>query len=144
MKKIDYTIAGSGKRRTITPLTDRARVRTPESLEFENVESAKEFLKASQAEGYKFAGANLIDPEQKLIRNRYFFMIGNRGQVTLFGEDWGPFDTVWEVGDVMPDQVKNTGTEGIVEKIVTGDVARNTIGCDVAFILRLRDIRKLN
>ncbi len=37
------------------------------------------FLKESQAEGYRFSGAELVDPEQKLVKNRYF-VIGGDGQ----------------------------------------------------------------
>ncbi len=140
---MDYTVSGRGKSRTIAALTDRAKRRTPEPLEFDNLADAKEFLKASQAEGFRFAGAELIDRDQRLVKNRYF-TVGDGGQLTACGQDWGPLDTVWEVGDVMPGQARNTGIEMIVEKIVKGDFARERMGCDIAFILRPRNISGLN
>ena len=97
MKKMDYTIGFQGGRPgptwTATALTERAKVRTPEPIAFENRPTALKFLKASQAEGYRFAGASSIDPEQRLVKNRYF-VIGVNGELILSGEDNGPRDTV--------------------------------------------------
>jgi hypothetical protein len=143
MKRMDYTISGHGRQRTITPLSNRAKERTPAPVEFGELTEAKLFLKTTQAEGFRFAGANLIDPEQKQVKNRYY-VIGDDGQLTAVGDDWGPLDTVWEEGDVMPGQSRNTGTEAVIEKIVKGDSARKMMGCDLAFLLRLRSIAGLN
>jgi hypothetical protein len=44
----------------------------------------------------------------------------------------------------MPGQSRNTGTEAVIEKIVKGDSARKMMGCDLAFLLRLRSIAGLN
>jgi hypothetical protein len=38
------------------------------------------FLKNSQAKGYRFSGAGFVDPEQRLVKNRYF-IIGNDGNL---------------------------------------------------------------
>jgi hypothetical protein len=141
MKKMDYSVGGGGRIRTITGLSDRAKNRTPEPLEFD-IANAKEFLKSSQAEGFRFSGAELIDPAQKLVKNRYFF-IGDGGQLIPCGDDWGPLDTVWEVGDVMPGRERNTGTQAVVEQIVKGEMAQK-MGCSIAFILRLRNIAGMN
>ncbi len=88
MKEMDYTIgfqAGrSGRSWTATALTDRAKHRTPEAVTFTDRTEALTFLKTSQAEGYRFSGAELLDPEQKLVKNRYF-VIGGDGQLTPAG-----------------------------------------------------------
>lgn len=105
MKKMDYSIGFQGGRPgptwTATALTDRAKVRTLEPVTFEDRSAALKFLKDSQAEGYRFAGASSIDPEERMVKNRYF-VIGANGELVFSGEDNGPRDTVWEVGDVMP------------------------------------------
>ena len=76
MRKMDYTIgleAGrAGQRWTATALTDRAKKRTPEPVRFVDRPEALKFLKGSQSEGYRFSGAELLDPEQRLVKNRYF------------------------------------------------------------------------
>jgi hypothetical protein len=76
-----------------------AKERTPDPVTFASRPEALTFLKDSQTEGYRFSGAELVDPEQKLVKNRYF-VIGSDGQLTPAGEDNGPRNTVWEVGDV--------------------------------------------
>src|SRR5580693_2504595 len=98
MKKMDYTIgfqAGrAGQKWTVTALTDRAKERTPEAVTFAGRAEALTFLKDSQAEGYRFSGAELVDPEQRLVKKRYF-VIGNDGRLVSAGEDNGPRNTVW-------------------------------------------------
>jgi len=140
MKKMDYTIrfqAGrAGQKWTATALTDRAKERTPEPVTFASRPEALAFLKDSQAEGYRFSGAELVDPEQKLVKNRYF-VIGNDGQLTFAGDDNGPRNTVWEVGDVRPGSGGNAGTEAIIENILQGPAVRERFGCDLAFLLRV-------
>jgi len=140
MKKMDYTIgleAGrAGQKWTATALTDRAKERTPEPVTFVDRLEALKFLKDSQSEGYRFSGAGLVDPEQRLVKNRYF-IIGAGGELTLSGEDNGPRDTVWEIGDVMPGRGRSMGTEAIVENILQGAGVRERFGCDLAFVLRL-------
>jgi hypothetical protein len=42
----------------------------------------------------------------------------------------------------MPGRERNTGTQTIVEQIVRGEMAQK-MGCDIAFILRLRNIAGL-
>lgn len=105
MKKMDYTIgfqAGhAGQKWTATALTDRAKERTPAPVTFASRPEALAFLKDSQAAGYRFSGAELVDPAEKLVKNRYF-VIGGNAQLTPAGEDNGPRNTVWEVGDVKP------------------------------------------
>lgn len=142
MKKMDYTISGAGAKRTITALSDRGKEQTPEPISFENVASAKAFLKTAQAEGFRFSGAELVDPEQKLVKNGYFTVV-NGGQLVQSGQDWGPLDTVWEVGDVMPHHGKNTGVEVIVEQIIKGEAAQK-MGFGIVFVLRERNISTMN
>jgi hypothetical protein len=140
MKKMDYTIgfrAGrSGQNWTATALTDRAKERTPEAVTFADRTEALTFLKASQAEGYRFSGAELVDPEQKLVKNRYFVISGD-GQLTPAGDDNGPRNTVWEVGDVKPGYGSNAGTEAVIENILQGPAVRERFSCDIAFLLRV-------
>ena len=144
MKKMDYTIGFQGGRPgpvwTAKALTDRANVRTPDPITFEDRQAALKFLKVSQAEGYRFAGAWFVDPEQRMVRNRYF-VIGASGELVLSGEDNGPRDTVWEVGDVKPVRDRNSGTEAVIENILQGPGVRERFGCDLAFVLRLQPIR---
>jgi hypothetical protein len=143
MKKMDYTIgleAGrAGQKWTATALTDRAKKRTPEPVRFLDRPEALKFLKDSQSEGYRFSGAGLLDPEQRLVKNRYF-VIGAEGELTLSDEDNGPRDTVWEIGDVMPGRDRSTGTEAVVENILQGFAVRERFGCDLAFVLRLHRV----
>lgn len=123
MKKMDYSIGFQGGRPgptwTATALTDRAKVRTLEPVTFEDRSAALKFLKDSQAEGYRFAGASSIDPEERMVKNRYF-VIGANGELVFSGEDNGPRDTVWEVGDVMPGRNQNTGMGGCHRKHPSG------------------------
>src|ERR1700689_1504254 len=143
MKKMDYTIgfqAGrAGQRWTATALTDRAKVRTPEPVTFAGRPEALTFLKDSQAEGYRFSGAELVDPEQRQVKNRYFVIDGD-GQLTPAGEDNGPRDTVWEVGDVKPGRGSNARTEAVIENILQGTGVRERFGCDLAFLLRVHRV----
>ncbi len=147
MKKMDYTIgfqAGRvGLKWTATALTDRAKERTPELVTFAGRSEVLTFLKDSQAEGYRFSGAELVDPEQRLVKNRYF-VIGCGGQLALSGEDNGPRDTVWEIGDVMPGRDMSVGVEAIVENILQGAGVRERFGCDLAFLLRLHPVARGN
>jgi hypothetical protein len=143
MKKMDYTIgfqAGrAGQKWTATALTDRAKERTAEPVTFASHPEALAFLKDSQAEGYRFSGAELVDPGQKLVKNRYF-VIGNDGKLTPAGEDNGPRNTVWEGGDVMPGSGGNAGTEAVIENILQGPGVRERFGCDLAFLLRVHRV----
>ena len=143
MKKMDYTIGSqagrAGRKWTATALTDRAKERTPEPVTFASRPEALTFLKDSQAEGYRFSGAELVDPEQKLVRNRYF-VIGSDGKLVPAGEDNGPRNTVWEVGDVKPGRERNVGTEAVIENILQGPAVRERFGCDLAFMLRVHRV----
>jgi hypothetical protein len=140
---MDYAVSGYGRSHTITPLTDRAKARTPKPLDSVDKENAGKFMKSSQSAGYRFSGAELIDPKQQLVTNRYF-IVGHEERLVPSGQDWGPLDTVWEVGDVMPGQTKDTGTEAIVVKIIHGRAAQKMMGCGIAFILRVRNTAVLN
>lgn len=135
MRKMDYTIGfeagGAGQKWTATALTDRAKERTPEPVTFAGRPEALTFLKNSQAEGYRFSGAELVDPVQSLVKNRYF-VIGSDGQLSLSGEDNGPRDTVWDVGDVMPGRDRNTETEAVIENILQGP------GCETGLVATSR------
>ena len=83
-----------------------------------------------------------VDPEQRLVKNRYFIE-GDSGHLIPCGNDWGPLDTVWEVGDVMPGWERDTCTQAIVEQIVRGEMAQK-MGCGIAFVLRFRNIAGLS
>ena len=143
MKKMDYSlgleVGHTGRKWTATPLTDRAKQRAPEPMTFVDRAEALNFLKQSQSEGYRFSGADWIDPEQRLVKNRYF-VIGSDGQLTQAGEDNGPRNTAWEVGDVMPGRDRNVGIEAVIENILQGPGVRERFGCDLAFMLRLHRV----
>ena len=145
MKKMDYTIgleAGrAGRKWTATALSDRAKERTPDPVTFAGRPEALKFLKDSQAEGYRFSGAELVDPEQRLVKNHYF-VIGGDGQLTLSGEDNGPRNTVWEIGDAMPGRERSMETEAVIENILQGPGVRERFGCDLAFVLRLHPVAR--
>lgn len=142
MKKMDYTISWNAGSHLVTALSDRAKFRTPQPLVFADHAEVKVFLNASQAEGFRFSGAETVNLEQILVKNRYFIE-GGSGQLFPCGDDWGPLDTVWEVGDVMPGREINTCTQAIVEQIVKGEMAQK-MGCGIAFILRMRNIAGRN
>ena len=140
MKKMDYTIGfhaqRGGRRWTVTALSDRAKERGREAVSFGEHSEALKFLKDSQAEGYRFSGAELVDPEQKLVKNRYF-VIERDGQLTYAGEDNGPRSTVYEIGDIKPGSGGNAGVEAVIEAILQGIGVRERFGCDLAFLLRV-------
>lgn len=142
MRKMDYSIGMDGPRKSIiTALTERAKLHTPEPLTFDDKQKALAFLKEGQAEGYRFSGKETVDPEQPLVKNGYFANVN--GQLIPCGQDWGPVDTVWEVGDVKPGQARNTGGQSVVERIIGGDEAKKH-GFGLMFILRQKDISKVN
>jgi len=141
MKKMDYSVGGAGASRTFTPMSDRAKEKTPKPVTFKDVPSAREHMKAAQAQGYRFSGAELVDSEQKLVRNGYFFT-GNGGQFIPAGSDLGPLDTVYEVGDALLGGPRN-GNEPVIEQILTGEFAQK-MGFGIVFILRKRDVSNAN
>ena len=67
-------------------------------------------------------------------------IFNERLEHTLSGEDNGPRDTVWEIGDVMPGRDRSTGTDAVVENILQGFAVRERFGCDLAFVLRLHRV----
>lgn len=124
MKPMDYTVGGTVTEPTFTLLTDRAKQRTPGTIAFKGRTSALEFMKAAEAEGYRFSGAELIDTQRKLVKYGYFAKMPN-GQLVQCGQDWGPRDTVFEPGDSLG--IKN-GKEGIIVSVVTGQGRRAVRG----------------
>ena len=141
MKKMDYTVEGTAARHTFTPISERAKLRTPEPVTFTDAASARENLKAAQKNGFTFSGAHLVDSEQKPVKYGYF-VVQNDGTLNPVGQDWGPPDSVYEIGDAMLGGPKN-GKEAIIEKIVTGDFA-NKMGFGVVFIIKERDVSTSN
>lgn len=144
MKKFDYAIrlqgGSAGQEWMFTPMTDRAKERTPQPLKFANRQEALAFLQDSQAQGYQFSGAERVDPEQKRLKNRYF-VIGSDGQLRPAGEDSGPCHTLWEVGDVRSPSGGDPRTEAVIEAILQGPGARERFGCDIAFPLRVHRVQ---
>ncbi len=135
MKPLDYVVTGAGRRRTLTPLSDKAKQKTPEPLAFEDSESTLEFVKGAEAEGYTFSGAELVDTTRKLVKYGYF-VSGRGGQLIQLGQDWGPRDTVFEPGDSLG--VKN-GREDIILQVVTGKMAE-LAGVSVMIVLEERPV----
>jgi hypothetical protein len=138
MGKMDYTVAGTAKNPVIEPLSEQAKIRTPASVTFENRKDALDFMLNAQIEGFRFSGANLLDPAQKNVKTRYFLRRDN--QLVEIGHDWGPRVPVVVVGDLMPLRDEN-GTvvgEAEVEAILDGDHIPSEMGCTIAFVLKER------
>lgn len=136
MRRMDYSVSGTAIKPIFEPVSDDARARTPSVLEFENRESALDFMLRSQAEGFRFSGAHLIDPEQKPVRNGYF--LRKRDGLIQIGSDWGPRVPVWAVGDVMPIRDENgvRVREAEIEAILDDDQVPKTLNCTIAFVLK--------
>ncbi len=140
MKKWDYEITTTGAGRTITAKSDRAKQRTPEPQAFANNADAVLFVKAGVAEGFLFSGRNLVDHEYRNVSYRYF--VNLNGQFVFSGQDNGPPDPMFEVGDVYPGGVRN-GKHFDITDVITGEVARVN-GCGVMIVGKERDVSKAN
>jgi hypothetical protein len=140
MKEMDYVVTGAGARRTITPRSERAKQRTPETQEFADNASALEFVKAGVEEGYRFSGREIIDREYRLARYGYF--VKTEGSLACSGQDWGPPDPVFEPGDTYPGGPRN-GKHATVLEVITGEFAKKN-GLGVMVILGERDVSKVN
>lgn len=135
MKEMDYIITGRGKQRTITARSDRAKKRDPEPVIFQDIPTALVFVKSACADGYRFSGQELVDPEYKLLKYVYYARtIG--GRFERAGQDWGPPDPVFEPGDVYPGGPRN-GKQAVVLAVVKGEPARAN-GGDVMVLLEER------
>lgn len=138
MKNFDYFIELQGGVVKLVPRTERAKARTPEALDFADRSSALEYVKAAERENFHFGGVDMIDPERKLVKYGYFIP-NYAGQLEQRGQDWGPGDPTFEVGDVLPggpaDKI------AIVEKFVTGEFAQRA-GFGVMIIARVREARQ--
>ena len=86
MKEMDYEVTGLGAQRTITARTDRAKRRTPEPMSLNDNASALKFVKAANAEGYRFSGQELVDPEYKIVKYVYFVRVSG-GRFEPAGQD---------------------------------------------------------
>jgi len=140
MKVMDYVVTGAGAQKTITARSERAKKRTPEPVNFKDNAGALEFVKAANAEGYRFSGQDLVDQEYKLVRYGYFVKV-NGGELVRSGQDWGPPDPVFEPG-VYPGGPRN-GKEAVVLNVVKGDFAKK-VGVDVMVVLEERDVSQAN
>ena len=105
MRTMDYSVSGIANKPVFEPVSERAKARTPNALKFEDRAFALDFMLKSQIEGFRFSGAYLIDPEQRVVKNGYF--LKRDGELIPIGSDNGPRVPVWKVGDVMPDDRRN-------------------------------------
>lgn len=140
MKNWDYEITTAGARRTITAKSDRAKQRTPQSREFANNADALAFVKAGVAEGFLFSCRSFVDHEYRNVPYRYFVSVN--GQLVFSGQEHGPPDPMFEVGDVYPGGPRN-GKHFDITDVITGEVAR-TNGCGVMIVGKERDVSKAN
>jgi hypothetical protein len=140
MKKWDYEITIAGLKRTITAISDRAKQRTPEPREFANNDDTIMFVKAGAAEGFLFANRGFIDREYRNVRYHYFVDVN--GQLVPTGQDNGPPDAMFEVGDVYPGGPRD-GKHLDITAVVTGEMARAN-RCGVMVIGKVRDVSKAN
>src|SRR5882757_3867012 len=99
MKKWDYEITMTSAKRTIAPKSDRAKQRTPEANVFPDNDGALEFVKAGVAEGFLFANRGFVDHEYRVVRYHYYTEVAG-GRLIQTGQDNGPPDPMFEVGDV--------------------------------------------
>jgi len=136
MKTMDYTVGGNVVEPAFTPLSERAKQRTPGTIVFKRRADALEFMKVAEAEGYRFSGAELIDTERKSVKYGYF-VSGPNGQLIPCGQDWGPVDTVFEKGDLLP---ARDGVEAVIQMVVTGRVAE-LAGVGVMIVVEQRPVR---
>ena len=125
MKKWDYEITTTGARRTITAKSARAKERTPEPQEFANNADALVFVKAGVAEGFLFSCRGFVDHEYRNVRYHYFVNVN--GQLVFSGQDNGPPDPMFEVGDVYPGGPRN-GKHFDITDVITGEMAKAN-GC---------------
>ncbi len=66
-------------------------------------------------------------PEPRPAKNRYY-VIGGDGRLTPSGEDNGPRDTVWEIGDVMPGRDRFRGSlRLLIEVVLQGTGVRRKV-----------------
>jgi hypothetical protein len=140
MKKWDYEIATTGARRTITARSDRAKQRTPEPQEFANNADALVFVKAGVAEGFLFSCRGFVDHEYRDVR--YYYFVHVNGQLVFSGQDNGPPDPMFEVGDVYPGGPRD-GKHFDITDVITGEVARAN-RCGVMIVGKERDVSKAN
>jgi hypothetical protein len=121
---------------TFAPKSDRARQRTPEGMIFTDRANALDYMRAAEAEGYRFLNARNLDVTRGLVK--YGYCVWDRdGQLTQARrtQNWGPLDTDYEAGDSLGVE---DGKEGIILEILTGAPAvRAEVG--VMFVLEERD-----
>lgn len=139
MKKMDYCVSGPANRPVFEPISDAAKARTSGDVAFENRQTALEFMLGLQIEGFRFSGAHLIDPEQKLVRTGHF--LRQPDGLIQTGRDWGPRVPVYEVGDVVPLRDKNGVQvgEAEIEEILDDDQVQKNLDCVIALICKERD-----
>jgi hypothetical protein len=137
MKKWDYGITGSGSERTFTPMSDRAKKKNSDPVTFKDVAGALEFMKTSEAEGYRFSGAELVDKNRKRAKYGYFVKLPNGQLAQSPNVNWGPFDCAYEAGDSLG--IKD-GKEGIVLNVVKGKMAE-LAGVDVMIVVEEHPVK---
>lgn len=140
MKKWDYEITTTGSLRTITAKSAHAKQRTPKPQEFANNDDALVFVKAGVAEGFLFSCRCFVDHEYRNVRYHYFVNVN--GQLVFSGQDNGPPDPMFEVGDVYPGGPRN-GKHFDITDVITGEVARAN-GCGVMIVGKQRDVSNAN
>jgi hypothetical protein len=73
---------------------------------------------------------------------RYHYFANVNGQLVLTGQDNGPPDPMFEVGDVYPGGIRN-GKHFDITDVITGERARAN-GCGVMIVGKVRDVSKAN
>jgi len=140
MKKWDYEITVTGAKRMITAKSDRAKQRTPKPQEFANNADALVLVKAGAAEGFLFSCRGFVDHEYRNVPYHYFVNVN--GQLVFSGQDNGPPDPMFEVGDVYPGGPRD-GKHLDIIGVITGEMARAN-GCGVMIVGKERDVSKAN
>lgn len=140
MRVVDYDIGWTAGKVTITARSDRAKSRTPEKLLLSR-EDALAWTKKTEADGYRFLGVEVVDPMRPRVRNGYFIVDAN-GQLVPAGDDWGPSEPVYEVGDALMGGPRN-GKEAIIERIISGEPAKK-FGFGNMFLVRERDVSSMH
>jgi len=135
MKGMDYVVLGVGQEEiTFVPKSDRAKERTPEIVTFKDRASALEYMRATEAEGYRFLNARNLDETRKLVKYGYFVR-GPGDDLIQRRQDWGPLDTDYESGDKFG--------QGTILNIFTGTEAESR-GVGVMIVLDVLDVRDLS
>lgn len=135
MKATDYVVLSVGSKEiAFTAKSDRAKQRTPETVHFTDRAAALEYMRASEAEGYRFLNARNLDETRPLVKYGYFIKGPNDALIPR-KQEWGPLDVDYEAGDRIPD--------GNILSVLIGTPAKSH-GVDLMIVLDISEKREVS